>query len=817
MRRICYLFAVGLLLASCGKNASKSETGGTEQAMSESADLTMPKDYAMKSFLITEKTLPKAVDLNTDITGMAYAELRIMKNYVYALHGMWFMEEEMNKFFQTKCNWYEETCYEYLEAHDWHALTEYDEVRLSAEEQAFVDRINQRLSAMEQNSSITREGLELQNPALTVNMFQLDEFDTAFYSRLDQYNLAITPTDKQQLFNIYEMNDYQVMPSYITTDVYLQAFHMYFSFVLKCVERHEFVGRLHRMCQTLHRRALDFASQSAMPEVRDMAEYNAAFFAIADCLLTGADSLAVPESYREAVSAELRNIAAEKTALSPMMSYRNVLFAYDLFRPRGHYTHSEAEQRYFRAMMWLQTCTFCRETPKALSYAAMMAYIVRACRQEGQPVGEDIYEMLSFLMGEPDNVSVFDIGGMLEDAGFRGLDDMADKEKLQALDKRVKSLFGTRNRITPKVADEECTDKINFMPQRYSPDAEILSRMYDETPNAEHPFPSGLDVFSVFGSPEADNIINKVYDYPAQWKDYTAESEKMKKRFSAYDEWNNSMYTKWRECLVSLQHTDKNNPAYMQTTAWKRKNLNTSLALWAELKHDAILYSEQPFAAECGAGGDFPDPILVGYVEPNVPFWEKMQELLGLTRSLLEKHGLMEPRILESTERLEHDIRFCLDVSRKELAGTPLEEGEYAEIRYKGSSLEWFTLGVIDPDILPDSWDLISGPDRSVAVVADVFTRDMPNCNKCGILYEATGNADAIYVLVEIGGKTYLTRGATFSYFEFVNPPGQRLTDEQWQKRIEEGQAPGRPRWMQPYMIDRKPTVNEENFYGSGC
>ncbi|MCR4920827.1 MAG: DUF3160 domain-containing protein [Bacteroidaceae bacterium] len=775
------------------------------------------KDCAPHSFLITEKSLPKTVDLTTDISNMTYAELRLMKNYVYALHGMWFMEEEMNQFFQTKCDWYEATCYEYLEAHDWNALTEYNQVKLSAEEQAFVERIDQRLSLMEQSTTVTREGLDLRNPALTVNLFQLEDFDSVFYNRLDQHNYAITPTDKQQLFNIYEMNDYQTMPSFITTDVYLQAFHMYFAFVLKSLERHEFVGRLHQACQTLHQRALDFASQSTSAAVRDMAEYNAAFFAIADRLLTGSDRLSVPESYAEAVSTELRNIAAETPALSPMMSYRDMPFAYDLFRPRGHYTRSEAEGRYFRAMMWLQTCTFCRESPKALGYAAMMAHIIRSCRQEGAAVGADVYEVLNFLMGEPDNVSVFDLADVLSDSGFHTLDDLADEAKLQALGANVKSLFATRNRITPKLADENCTDKINYMPQRYTPDAEILSQMYDEKPNAAHPFPSGLDVFSAFGSSEADNIINKVYDYPAQWKAYSAESAKMKKRFGGYDEWNRSMYGKWLECLVSLQNTDKNHPACMQTTAWRRKNLHTSLASWAELKHDAILYAEQPFAAECGAGSDFPDPILVGYVEPNVRFWEKMQELLQLTRSLLEKHGLMEERILSNTEQLESYIGFCLDVSRKELSGTPLDEGEYAGIRHMGSSLEWFTLSVIDPDVLPDSWDLVSGPDRSVAQVADVFTRDIPNCQKCGILYEATGNADAIYVLVEIGGKTYLTRGATFSYYEFVNPLGERLTDEEWQQRLEEGKAPARPRWMAPYIIDRKPEVNEQNFYGTGC
>ena len=148
-----------------------------------------------------------------------------------------------------------------------------------------------------------------------------------------------------------------------------------------------------------------------------------------------------------------------------------------------------------------------------------------------------------------------------------------------------------------------------------------------------------------------------------------------------------------------------------------------------------------------------------------------------------------------------------------------MDESEYREIEYLGSSLEWFTLSVIDPDLSLDSWGQVEGADRSIAQVADVFTRMVLGCNKCGILYEATGNADALYVIVEIDGKTYLTRGATYSYYEFVNELDKRLTDEEWQERLEKKDVPGRPKWMLPLILDseKKLTVNEEIYYSTGC
>nr|MCR4699357.1 DUF3160 domain-containing protein [Bacteroidaceae bacterium] len=103
------------------------------------------------------------------------------------------------------------------------------------------------------------------------------------------------------------------------------------------------------------------------------------------------------------------------------------------------------------------------------------------------------------------------------------------------------------------------------------------------------------------------------------------------------------------------------------------------------------------------------------------------------------------------------------------------------------------------------------------ALVADVFTRNVLGCNKCGILSEATGNADIIYVNVVINGKIYLTRGATFSYYEFVNPLNKRYTDEEWQQRLERDDVPARPVWMQPLILNKKIKENEETFYSSGC
>jgi hypothetical protein len=59
-----------------------------------------------------------------------------------------------------------------------------------------------------------------------------------------------------------------------------------------------------------------------------------------------------------------------------------------------------------------------------------------------------------------------------------------------------------------------------------------------------------------------------------------------------------------------------------------------------------------------------------------------------------------------------------------------------------------------------------------------------------------------IYVAVPIGDEVVLTRGGTFSYYEFVQPMSDRLTDESWQEMLEEGNAPPMPSWVGSFVVE---------------
>ena len=182
---------------------------------------------------------------------------------------------------------------------------------------------------------------------------------------------------------------------------------------------------------------------------------------------------------------------------------------------------------------------------------------------------------------------------------------------------------------------------------------------------------------------------------------------------------------------------------------------------------------------------------------------------------------MMTDKIEGATERMNEEVTFLLRVSEKELAGQELTDEEYDQISYIGATFENISLDLLRmPDQYLYNWVDIEGADRKVALVADVYTANADNNPEKSILFEAVGDADEIYVVVEMGGYLYLTRGAVLSYREFIQPLEKpRLTDEEWQKELESNPRKGVPEWIKRIIVplNKMPEPNEEVFYSSGC
>ncbi|WP_291723402.1 DUF3160 domain-containing protein [Bernardetia sp.] len=808
-------------LVSCDtKKKPQDDTVSADTTTVELSDNTTNEE-SEKISISYQKDLLKGdyynIDLNQDLSGKSLEELRLLRNALFARQGYLFMSADLRGFF-TAQGWYDSLMYNRWEAEDYGKGI--PPVELNAEEKAFTDKIKALEEEKKKENYITINGNTVPNVNNVVNLWQYEGVEQGFLEKLGQNGFVIVPNDNIQLFHVYEENDYRQTPNFVTTDMYLQLFHMYFLYVLRTLEEEKFAPMLANLCEGLYEANYKLAQKETDPTLKEAAQWNSTYFAVALHLLNQKNKPVVA-AHKTFYDTEIKNVMAAQDNVSEFLDYQNIEFAYSLFKPRGHYTRKETLKNYFRAMMWIQTVPQCLDNDKHLLRMALNAHFLNTEKSAGKSLIQlykGILEPTTFLIGEPDNLSTLNIVNLLGEIGIQSPQTLTQKAPLDALRKKLETLAKTLNKIKPEI-EKSCPDKINLMPQRYLVDNEILQRLVEvvEGKASKRPFPKGLDVLAAFGNEAAEKNLVEVYDEKNNWDEYMPRLEKLQSKLKDYNEWDEAVYNKWIYTLLGSFEYDSRTPVHLKSDAWDLKTLNTSLASWAELKHDAILYAEQPMAAECGGGGP-PDPYTLGYVEPNAVFWKRLLELVDLNATLLKKHNLYAS-FESKTTQMREQIEFLNKISEKQLSGQKLTEQEYRELEYIGGAVEMFTLSIIDNKFsYLDSWENVTGPDKSVAVVADIYTNGV-DINKKGILHVGVGKVNDIFVIVEIDGYLYLTRGGTFSYHEFVKALDTRLTDEEWQKILETEQKPSLPKFLEPILYEgnKKPKSNEKVMYSSGC
>ncbi len=791
---------------------------------------------------VDTEVLNRKIDLTMDVSQLSLNEVRVLRNAFYAREGYPFKDAYLRGVFGST-SWYDSLMYEFdaneenfrqleeKEDEDWrdhyYRTISPTAVKISPAEQTFIKKLQEReKELLKQN--FTTKGNDMVNTANIYNTMQMPDIAPKLMQRLGQKGFAIVPAEHEQLFHVYEANDYINFPCFVTTDLYLQLYHLYFDCTLRDVEEHKLDSLVRLLCKRGSEAVAQRLRQESDAKLKDAAEWLQAYFAIATAL-QDSTAITLTGKYASQAADEVMKSTEAKTNYSEFLGYTDVMFAYGLFRPRGHYTRTPLLQRYFRSMMWLQTASFGTDKSEQLLRATLLADIV-GNSQQLTALYKQITEPLTFLMGQPDNVDIMQVYKVMQQAQATPATLVKDSKQMKQVRQAIEQIAEKQTRIKPKYLMTSVY-KINLMPQRYQPDAEVLQEMVDYDNRPPHRYaPRGLDFFAAMGVSAAERILISELHEADRWSGYLPMMERMKHRMRETD-WRETVAKQWMKTLTTLDNSqlassttqlpNSKIPYFMLTPEWDKKNLNAMLASWAELKHDAILYAKQPMGAECGGGGP-PDPVTKAYVEPNVTFWQKAIDLLNATENVLKRYGLLTEKAQTATESLREEAEMLLHLSKKELAGQKLKDEEYDQLAKIGSSFEYISLDLVrQPDQYLMGWSDVSGPDRSVALVADVYTANAFNNedHQC-ILYEAVGRADEIYVIVEIEGMLYLTRGAVLSYREFDRPLDiPRLTDEEWQEHLKSNPRDGVPEWMEEIIVplNTAPKPNEEFFYSSGC
>ncbi|HEO71596.1 MAG TPA: DUF3160 domain-containing protein, partial [Candidatus Hydrogenedentes bacterium] len=291
-------------------------------------------------------------------------------------------------------------------------------------------------------------------------------------------------------------------------------------------------------------------------------------------------------------------------------------------------------------------------------------------------------------------------------------------------------------------------------------------------------YPRGLDVMSVLGSTLAEEILADEGD--TDYVNYAEQLQKLKEDFAEFDvrDWNRNLYWGWLYTLRPLlEQFGEGYPAFMQTDAWAKKELNAALASWTELRHDTILYAKQSYTVS----GTAMPAVVPGYVEPVPEFYGRLLALTRMTRLGLATLEVLSADAEERLLQLEGILGRLLAMAEKELAGQALSEDDCWYIKALGHTLEYAVMGVEEEGV-------------KTTLVADVHTHGAEG----HVLEEGVGYVDAILVVCpHPGGKPFLAVGPVFSYYEFKHPMADRLTDEAWRDMLAAGEAPERAPWYQ--------------------
>jgi len=582
-----------------------------------------------------------------------------------------------------------------------------------------------------------------------------------------------------EFFQIYETNRYGQIPNFVTVDSLMHTYHLYFSLLLKNIERDYLSDSLIKLSDRMLDSSLEQYDRLKGSEWESAAKRNVAFFTVGAKLLS--DDTTVSEDVEKTVMTELDRIdSADGIYISEITGDEE---DYTQYIPRGYYEGDERLERYFRAMMWYGRIHF-KQDEEDLDRSALLITKALADDEEAAGLWEAVYTVTAFFAGAGDDMGVCEYAPLIseiygEKTDVRGL--IGTQEEFAKFHAETAQMPAPVINSIPIYEDEDNVIRgFRFMGQRFTIDATIMqnliySRVEKNGAGDRRMLPDVLDVPAALGSDVALRILEE--GGASEYSGYKENMSKLRAELSKENDtlWSASLYSGWLHTLRPLlDEKGEGYPVFMQSEEWAKKDLECFAGSFTELKHDTILYSKQSYA-EMGGGYD-EEPDDRGYVEPEPLVYERFISLADMTAQGLKKYGMLSDAEEENLSRLSQIAELLLTISNKELQNEVLTEEEYDFIRGYGGNIEHFWYEAAKDGV---QQDFIAAQECPAAIVADVATD--PNGT---ILEMATGSPSTITVVVMVDGKIKLARGSVYSFYQFPWPMDDRLTDTKWRQML---------------------------------
>lgn len=611
------------------------------------------------------------------------------------------------------------------------------------------------------------------------------------------------------------------MPVMVTTDAILHALHSSYDRILVALEKSVLIPNLEGMLQQMYASLPDLIEQhSAIASLEDALHDVDLYVAVAYSLIK--DEVVLPHigsetNYEQIMTA----IAEEAYAEMPLFSYVDRKLDFSQFKVRSHYTETEELGRYFKTMMWLGRIDFLLTdgTEEDNERMNLAAYMLNALLDlsNTRDLLEKNDEILTFFVGEDDNISPAEYHELTESLDINAPDYFLDSANLANFQGRMKqnNAYGQRIMssiimVNPFSAEpEELPISFRLMGQKFIIDSYVLSqvvfdRVVHEGKKVMRMMPDPLDALFALGNDDALHFLKEEMEtYP-----YAMQLGATRYLIEAYDEgfWNQSMYNLWLNSIRKLNpiYDTTGYPGFMKTAAWRQEKMNTQLASWAQLRHDNLLYAKQSYTA--GIICSFP----YSYVEPYPEFYAaiaKYAKEANLIFAEVHQSSWEMTQVNEYFTRLYETMDMLENIAKKQLTGEMINtaEAEFLKTMLITSS------GVCgSPPYQGWYINLFYDPLKSLEednLIADIHTQPTDEFGGMvgRVLHVATGRVN-LGVFLAPSNKSdekiaYV--GPVFSYYEKITDNFTRLSDEDWQSMVADGDVPVRPEWTDVYMADK--------------
>jgi len=608
---------------------------------------------------------------------------------------------------------------------------------------------------------------------------------------LENYGFAIVDEGFEDIYEIYSETK---IPKFITTDLCLHAYHVLYDISLRILEAERFFSDFETMLLALRNAQISLNSTVSEVSVHEALNKNIAYLSVMLHLLNETNT--IPSEVESLTLAELNLI--NNTMMNPSAIF-GYMEDYTQYIVRGHYTRNEILANYFLAMMYAGRMSFLAKSPEGdpvmgIEQTRMALLLISSFNKTISTSNvweywDRIYEPTVFYVGESDDLTAEEYYQIWQNCGAPEGDMLANSTTIEGIIDEIKTYRRPRINSMFVYEDqevEEVTLGFRLMGQRFIPDSYIFQQLVHDKVE-DRKMPTGLDVFSVFGSPRADYYMrNESQTYPG----YGGQILKLRAEFNNltdYD-WTQNLYWLWLYSFFPLlEPALEGYPGFMLNDAWSDKALMTAMGSWAELRHDTILYAKQSYTI-VPTGGPAPK-IPKGYIEPYPEVYSRLAALVRLMQNGLESRGLLADSFSYKLETIADVFEKLTELSIKELQNEQLTD---EDIYYINRVAEYIEEAASYDDPEYDPWT--SAADDRMAVIADVHTN--PEYGYEEVLEVGVGNPFVIYVVVQDHrGNLRLTKGATFSYYEFIQPMENRLTDEGWQDMLDNN-PPSLPEWI---------------------